>query len=254
MSKKGPSKDVTKEMLMEMYHGNADTSLQEVADQLEVSRETVKRWCTLFSIPIKSKSRYSGKRLIDRRLSDKSWLENELATKSQKAIARELNVKPDVIYYWTRRHGLQDLNVSNAVKKGLQKAFPEGRRGARGANWQGGRYVIRSGYVRVNAPEGHPGAKSGSIFEHRLVMEQKLGRYLERHEIVHHIDGDKQNNHPDNLELKTNGEHIREHFEASHEVKGWRKFANEQDERITALEEMVMQLKQELLELRERSK
>ena len=34
------------------------------------------------------------------------------------------------------------------------------------------------------------------VAEHRLVMEAKLGRYLERHEVVHHIDGDPSEQRP----------------------------------------------------------
>lgn len=249
MSKKGPSKDVTREMLMEMYHGNADTSLQEVADQLKVNRETVKRWCTYFDIPIKSNSRYAGKRMLDKRLRDKDWLIHELSIKSQHAIARELNVTQFVVNYWVRRHGLHDHDVSRVVKAGLKKSFPDGRKGEKSSNWQGGRYVIKSGYVRIYAPD-HPDAKNGSVFEHRLVMEQKLGRYLERNEIVHHIDGNKQNNHPDNLELKTNGEHITDHWLAGHEVDKLRKQLIELKNQLDIRDEYIRMLEQELLQLR----
>jgi len=49
--------------------------------------------------------------------------------------------------------------------------------------------------------------KGRSIDEHRLVMEQHLGRKLTFYEVVHHIDGDKYNNDLSNLELCTRKEH-----------------------------------------------
>ena len=64
------------------------------------------------------------------------------------------------------------------------------------------RWISSTGYVYVRAPEGHPYANSdGMIFEHRLVMEQKIGRPLEPWELVHHKDGNKQHNDPSNLEV-----------------------------------------------------
>lgn len=43
--------------------------------------------------------------------------------------------------------------------------------------------------------------------QHRVVMEKKLGRKLLKGEIVHHVDNDKHNNHPDNLEVMTQSQH-----------------------------------------------
>jgi hypothetical protein len=56
------------------------------------------------------------------------------------------------------------------------------------------------GYVRVWAPD-HPRAHAGRVLEHRLVMERLLGRELLPTESVHHINGHRTDNRPDNLEL-----------------------------------------------------
>lgn len=47
---------------------------------------------------------------------------------------------------------------------------------------------------------------------HRTVAEQKLGRPLQKGEIVHHIDGDKRNNDPSNLMVMTQSDHAKLHF------------------------------------------
>jgi hypothetical protein len=55
----------------------------------------------------------------------------------------------------------------------------------------------------VRVPD-HPRAKrSPYVFEHILVAQELLGRYLEPGESVHHRNGVKNDNHPENLELWT---------------------------------------------------
>ncbi len=58
--------------------------------------------------------------------------------------------------------------------------------------------------------------------EHRVVVEEKIGRTLSKGEVVHHIDHDKHNNHPDNLEVMTQGDHMNLHRKEMQKAK--RKF------------------------------
>jgi len=68
-------------------------------------------------------------------------------------------------------------------------------------NWKGGRKRNAKGYVLVLMPE-HPNADSkGYIYEHRLIMENILGRYLTIEERVHHNNRIKDDNEPSNLRL-----------------------------------------------------
>ena len=83
----------------------------------------------------------------------------------------------------------------------------------RNPNWRGGRLVASNGYVLIRVGVNHPLADvRGYAYEHRIVAQEKLGRPLLKGEIIHHIDRNKQNNHPDNLlVLQSQKQHIQFH-------------------------------------------
>lgn len=78
--------------------------------------------------------------------------------------------------------------------------------------WEKGKKHSSQGYVLIKKPN-HPSANSqGYVFEHRLVIERKLKRYLKDTEVIHHINENKEDNRPVNLKLfKNANEHIKYH-------------------------------------------
>lgn len=72
------------------------------------------------------------------------------------------------------------------------------------ARWGGGRFVGYNGYVKIYV-SGHPFADmNGYVYEHRLIVEGVIGRYLKRRESVHHINEIKNDNRKCNLVLCEN--------------------------------------------------
>ncbi len=80
-------------------------------------------------------------------------------------------------------------------------------RGTASSRWKGGK-IKRRGYILVWMPDHHsirPGTQRKYVLEHRLVMEEVLGRPLLPEEQVHHLNGVRDDNRPENLELWTTG-------------------------------------------------
>ena len=81
----------------------------------------------------------------------------------------------------------------------------------RNHNYKGG-IITPHGYRMIWVGKKHHLADvRGYAYEHRVVAEQKYGRKIKENEHVHHIDGNKLNNHPDNLEILTEQEHRFKH-------------------------------------------
>jgi len=84
-------------------------------------------------------------------------------------------------------------------------------RGSTHRAWKGGTIRLVAGYKMVSLTRDDPmfvmaHKSTGYVMEHRLEMARSIGRPLERHETVHHINGDRADNRVKNLQLR-NGHH-----------------------------------------------
>lgn len=76
------------------------------------------------------------------------------------------------------------------------------------------RVLSGDGRWMIPAPPGYQGKtyiKGIYVYEHRFLMEQKVGRLLSTNEVVHHINGNKLDNRIKNMQLKSRGGHTSHH-------------------------------------------
>lgn len=75
------------------------------------------------------------------------------------------------------------------------------------------------GYIYIYFPDHPKSTKGGYIMEHVLVMECLIGRHLNDEEVVHHINGVRDDNRKENLKLMTFKEHASYHMKKRYEKR-----------------------------------
>ena len=90
-------------------------------------------------------------------------------------------------------------------------------RGENSKIWKGGRFKRNDGYILIWIPPDNFFRQMtnprGYVMEHRLVMAKKLGRCLHRWELVHHLNGIRDDNPPENLAITMKQYHEKHTFE-----------------------------------------
>lgn len=114
--------------------------------------------------------------------------------------------------------------------------------------WKGGRLITSEGYILIYVEPSNPfycmARKSlkgkDYVFEHRLVMAIHLNRPLLSQERVHHLNGIKNDNRIENLELLASvGEHITLHNKGYRE--GYRK--GYEDGQQTRIQDLLTEIR-----------
>ena len=132
------------------------------------------------------------------------------------------------VFYDHQCHAHKRVFCSKACMESSRTHLQDKSNRTSGGNnpmWRGGVCKHSDGYIYKRAID-HPFACRSYVLEHRLVAEDNLRstdpesvflvrlgdrKYLRPEISVHHIDGDKTNNSPDNLLVVTNSEHQKIH-------------------------------------------
>lgn len=112
-----------------------------------------------------------------------------------------------------RKNGTR-LGNSECAKEAAIKAGKanKGRRKRSDYEFGGHEKKRHDGYICVYAPD-HPHARAdGYVMKHTLVIEREIGRYLEKDEVVHHINHIRDDNRLENLRLMNKSEHMSMHM------------------------------------------
>jgi len=168
----------------------------EIGKLYGVSSTTVLRRMNEYGIQSRRKSNKYRFILSKDEIERLYWKEE----KNIREIAELTGISQESIRYWMKQYGIPTRSIHEAFKI-REKKIKHKKYGPKNANWKGGRWISKEGYVYVWIGPNQRKA------EHRLIMEQYLGRKLQPNEYVHHLNGIRSDNRIENLAVVSPKEH-----------------------------------------------
>jgi len=100
------------------------------------------------------------------------------------------------IFRWLRKYNIPKRKKVS-WNTGLKGVMPSGENHPQ---WKGGRFETKDGYIQKKV-------NGKNVWEHRYIMEEHLGRKLGKNEIIHHLNGIRNDNRIENLAIRNPNNH-----------------------------------------------
>ena len=165
--------------------------------------------------------------------------------KTMKECSEILNISVGSIYNYIKKYNIKSrIAMTEKTRQKISDALigrPSSRKGYKlsestkrkiseankgkfykSSKYGGHRKQRTDGYICVYLTPHQRSTKDGYVMEHILVMEEKIGRYITRDEVVHHKNHIRNDNRLENLELMTFREHMK-----MHSKERWEKYRKE---------------------------
>jgi len=193
--------DLDAEKIKRKYLGG--TSMRDIARELNCSDKAIFDRLHDSKIIIREKNEAPKLRLnISKEKIIDLYLNKKMGVRS---VAGKLGCCAETIERRMKLWGIPRRSVQEAMKIQVE------RNGGHSHNYKGGRRFSDGGYILIYMPEHSRATQSGKcyVLEHIVVWENYHKKRLPNGYIIHHLNGIKTDNRPENLFAMKRGEHMR---------------------------------------------